>query len=82
MAHAARHAQSIEAAKLILLEAVERIPKGAVLQYNLACFESLLGEVEVARARLQHAFKLDPDLLLRALEDEDLEAVWSGLEKR
>ncbi len=82
LAHAARRAQSVEAAKLILLEAVERIPKDAVLQYNLACYECLLGDVEVAKARLQRAFNLDPGLRLKALEDEDLETVWSDLEKR
>lgn len=80
LAHAARHAQSIEAAKLVLLEAVERIPKDAVLQYNLACYECLLGVVEVAKARLQHAFKLDHSLKMKALEDEDLQAVWGILQ--
>jgi hypothetical protein len=64
---------------LILLEAVERIPTAAILHYDLACYECLLGDVEVAKARLQHAFKLEPRYRLKALEDEDLKAVWETL---
>ena len=44
LAYATRRAQSIEAAKPILLEAVERHPKGPILHYNLACSECQLGE--------------------------------------
>ncbi len=78
-AEATRRADSIDAARLILLNAVEEQPSSAVLQYNLACYESLLGDAEVAKARLQHAFKLDPSLRMKALEDEDLRAVWEAL---
>src|SRR5581483_8483791 len=38
-AYATRRADSIEEARLILLEAVERIPTAAILHYNLACYE-------------------------------------------
>jgi tetratricopeptide (TPR) repeat protein len=79
LAYATRRAESIEAAKMILLEAVERMPKAAVFQYNLACYECQLGEVEVANSRLKHAFKLDPTLRLTALDDPDLEAIWDQL---
>ena len=41
--------------------------------------DELLGDVEVAKARLQHAFKLNPSLRMKALEDEDLEIVWDSL---
>lgn len=71
-AHAARFAQSVDAARRILLEAVERLPEAAVLQYNLACYENLLGEAEVAKARLLYAFRLDPKLRPKARQDEDL----------
>jgi Tfp pilus assembly protein PilF len=63
LAYATRRAQSIEAAKSILLEAVERLPKEPILHYNLACYECQLGELEVAKARLAHAFNLEPDPL-------------------
>ena len=49
LAYATRRAESIEAAKVILLEAVERHPKEPILHYNLTCYECQLGEVEVAK---------------------------------
>ena len=79
LAYATRRAESVEAAKLILLEAVERHPKEPTIHYNLACYECVLGEVEVAKARLRRAFKLEPRYRLMALEDEDLSAVWNSL---
>jgi hypothetical protein len=79
-AYATRRAQSVEAALLILLEAVERIPTAAILHYNLACYECLVGDVAVAKARLKHAIKLDPRYREKALEDEDLRAVWDSLD--
>ena len=78
-AYATRRADSINAARLILLEAVERIPGAAIFHYNLACYECQLGDVEVAKARLKHALKLEPRYRLMALEDEDLEGVWASL---
>lgn len=57
----------------------DRDPKCAMLQYHLARHECLLGDVEVAKARLQHAFRLDSSLRLKALEDKDLEGVWEKI---
>lgn len=76
LAFATRRAVSIDSAKRILLEAVERHPKAALFHYNLACYESVQDDVEVAKARLQHALKLDPSLRLKALDDADLKGVW------
>ncbi len=78
-AYATRRAESIEAAKCILLEAVERHPKEPILHYNLACYECQLGDIEVAKARLAHAFKLAPKCRLMALDDEDLAPLWDTL---
>jgi hypothetical protein len=39
------------------------LPKEPILHYNLACYECQLGELEVAKARLAHAFNLEPDPL-------------------
>lgn len=75
-AHATRQADSVNAARLILLEAVERLPGAATLHYNLACYECQLGDLEVAKARLKHAFKLDESLRAKALDDVDLEPIW------
>ena len=79
LAYATRRAEFIEAAKIILLKAVERHPKEPLLHYNLACYERVMGEVEVAKARLKHVFKMSPGGRLMALEDEDLRAVWDSL---
>jgi hypothetical protein len=79
LAYATRRAQSIEAAKLILLEAVERLPDEPILHFNLACYECQLGELEVAKSRLAHAFKLAPKCRLMALDDEDLKPLWDSL---
>ena len=78
-AYATRRADSINAARLILLEAVERLPDVAIFHYNLACYECVLGDVDVTKARLQYALKLEPRYRLMALEDEDLEALWNSL---
>jgi Tfp pilus assembly protein PilF len=79
LAYATRRAESIEAARSILLEAVERLPKEPILHYNLACYECQLGELEVAKARLAHAFKLAPKCRLMALDNEDLKPLWDSL---
>jgi tetratricopeptide (TPR) repeat protein len=75
-AFAARRAECIEAARLILNAAVERLPGSALLHYELARCECLLGDVEAAKARLKRAFDLEPELREPALEEPDLEAVW------
>lgn len=78
LAYATSRAESIEAAKVILLEAVERHSTEPMLHYNLACYECQLGDVEVAKARLRHAFKLEPRMRVMQFEDEDLQAVWDS----
>jgi tetratricopeptide (TPR) repeat protein len=75
-AYAARRADSIEAARQILSEAVERLPCLALLQYELARCECQLGEVEQAKERLHVVFDLDPRLRLRALNEPDLVPLW------
>ena len=71
LAYATRRAQSIEA--------VERLPEEPILHYNLACYECQLGELEVAKGRLAHAFKLEPKCRLMALDDDDLAPLWDSL---
>jgi hypothetical protein len=78
-AYATRRAECIDAAGAILLEAVERPPTVSIFHYNLACYECQLGQLEVAKARLAHAFKLDPAWRLAALDDTDLEPIWDSL---
>ena len=78
-AYASRRAQSIEIAKGILLHALERHPKEAVLHYNLACYECQLGNLTEAKARLEATFKLDRGYRETSLNDEDLEPLWNSL---
>jgi hypothetical protein len=78
-AYATRRADRIKAARLILVNAVERQPDVAIFHYNLACYECRLGELEVAKFRLLHAFNLEPRYRIVALEDDDLEPLWNSL---
>jgi tetratricopeptide (TPR) repeat protein len=78
-AYATRRAESIEAARFILINAVERMPNVAIFHYNLACYESRSGHLEEAKSRLKRAFELEPKYRIKALEDEDLEPLWSSL---
>jgi Tfp pilus assembly protein PilF len=78
-AWATRRVDCIAAARLILLTAVEDHPENALMHYNLACYDCQLGELEVSKARLRHAFKLDPRLRVCAIDDEDLKPLWDSL---
>ena len=42
------------------------------------CYECQLGELEVAKARLRHAFKLEAPYRLVALEDDNLQPLWDA----
>ena len=77
-AYAVRRANSIEAAKEILLEAEQKFPKEAVIKYNLACYFCQLGNLETAKNYLKRAFEIDPNWRLQALEDEDLKPLWEA----
>ena len=66
----------MEAAKVI---AVERHLKEPVLHYSLACYECQLGDIDVAKARLQHACKLSEKCRLMAQDDADLEPLRAAL---
>lgn len=78
-AYAVRRADSLESARTVLLDAVERFPTVAAIHYNLACYECQLRHLESAKARLRSAFELDAKLRLQALEDSDFEPLWLSL---
>ena len=79
LAYAVRRAESIEAARTILLEALKQFPKIAVIPFNLACYECQLGRYDKAMSYLRRAFKLDDSCQEQALEDEDLKPIWDRL---
>jgi tetratricopeptide (TPR) repeat protein len=79
-AFATRRAESIEAAKQILLNAEPKFPNQAVIKYNLACYFCQLEDLESAKDYLKRAFEIDPNWRLQALEDEDLQPLWDSLQ--
>lgn len=78
-AYATRRAESIEAGRTILLNALENHVGDATIHFNLACYESQLGDVENARRHLAICFAIDPGMRLMALEDRDLQTLWDSL---
>jgi tetratricopeptide (TPR) repeat protein len=78
-AYATRRAESIEAAREILLNAEKRFPTEAIIKYNLACYFCQIGDVETAKSYLKKTFEIDSRWGTHALEDEDLELLWDSL---
>jgi hypothetical protein len=79
LAYATRRADSIQAAKEILLNAELKFPKEAIIKYNLACYWCQLGEIENAKNYLQKTFEIDLNWRKAALDDEDLRPLWDSL---
>ena len=79
-AYATRRADSIQAAKEILLNAEPKFPKEAIIKYNLACYFCQTQDIETAKNYLKQAFKIDSNWRLQALEDEDLKPLWDSLQ--
>jgi len=48
----------------------------ATYQYNLACYETQLGHMDSAQARLCRAFELNPALRRAALDEPDRPPSW------
>jgi len=72
-AYATRRAESIDVARLVLIEALERHPLEALIHYNLACYDSVLKNLESSQEFLVRALTLEPGMRAMALEDPDLE---------
>ena len=78
-AYATRRADSIPAAKEVLLNAESKFPKEAAIKYNLACYFCQTGEIQNAKNYLRKAFEIDLNWRMAALEDEDLKLLWESL---
>jgi tetratricopeptide (TPR) repeat protein len=78
-AYATRRAESIAAAKEILLNAEAKFPKEAIIKYNLACYFCQTEDIETAKNYLKKAFEIDPSWRSSALEDEDLKPLWDSM---
>jgi tetratricopeptide (TPR) repeat protein len=78
LAYASRRAASLHVAHAILIHAAELHPGDGLIQFNLACYESQIGHLDQAKAHLKRATKIDPKFKLMALEDPDLEPLWTS----
>ena len=76
-AYATRRAASIKNAREILLNTLRLHPNDPSVHYNLACYECQLGNLQVAKQHLAQATKADSRFKLVALNDPDLESLWS-----
>ena len=79
LAYATRRADSIEAAKEVLLNAEPKFPNEPTIKYNLACYFCQTGDIQNAKNYLKKAFEIDSNWRMAALEDEDLKPLWESL---
>ena len=71
----AHEAGDRDAAIAILEEPLAERPRDPVLNYDLACFESLAGRREAALEHLRVALEADPSLVDHARTDTDLDPI-------
>jgi len=79
LAYATRRADSINAAKQILLNAEPKFPNEAIIKYNLTCYFCQTADMQNAKNYLEKAFEIDSSWRLKALDDEDLKPLWDSL---
>ena len=79
LAYATRRANSIQAAKEVLLNAQPKFPKEGAIKYNLACYFCQTGDIQNAKIYLKKAFEIDLNWRMAALEDGDLKLLWESL---
>lgn len=77
-AYALRRETSIHEARKILLQAAKLHPGELMILYNLACYASVLGELEEARNLLKRVVSEDSDFREMALKDPDLIPVFAS----
>jgi tetratricopeptide (TPR) repeat protein len=65
--------ESIHAAHAILTRAASLHPTDPTIQFNLACYEAQMGNLDRAKAHLKRATEIDAKFRLMALKDPDLE---------
>ena len=77
-AYSLRMMKSIQRAKKILQDALELHPRVARIHFDLACYECVEGNINIARHCLGVACKMDPALRADALDDPDLDQFWES----
>jgi Flp pilus assembly protein TadD len=79
-AFALRELQRVEEAREVLLRAEPQFGETeALVHYNLACYECLLGHMDAAKARLRRACQMDSSCKAMALDDPDLQRMWDQI---
>lgn len=76
-AYALRREKSIPEAREVLLQAAQLHPGELMIFYNLACYASVLGELDEARRLLERVISEDSDFRELAMEDDDLDDVFA-----
>jgi Flp pilus assembly protein TadD len=79
LAFSVRRSKSIEQAEAILLRARAIHPKVAMIEFNLACYASVIGRMEDTKERLRNAIEVDKDIRGLAIDDEDLKPLWDWI---
>lgn len=78
-AYALRELGRIGEARGVLLEAEAHHGRtSAVLHYNLACYDALLGAIKSARARFAKACRMEKRFKEEGRHDPDLKALWAS----
>ena len=81
LACALRRLDGVAPAMALLLQADSRFGRtSATLNYNLACYYCLLGELFEARGRLARAFVLSKGFRVEARRDPDLQRLWGEID--
>ena len=78
-AYASRRAESIHVAHVILTRAAELHPDHGLIQFNLACYEAQLGNIAAEKKHLSRATKIEAKFSAIAVDDPDLEPLWTSL---
>ncbi len=72
-AYALRRLENITSAQKILIDATDRHPQDATIQFNLGCYAAQLGALDIAESHIRKAIELEPRFKKIAQEDEDLQ---------
>lgn len=81
LAYCLHELKQTEEAYATLLAVVEKFPQAWLIRYNLACYACQLGKLPEALQWLEQAIDLadKKDIRLMALEDLDLEPLWTQI---
>jgi len=80
LAYATRRTCGLASARDILINASRQFPNCAMIQFNLACYDAQLGDLNEARRRLRQAIRIDKDFADLARTDPDLEPIRDEVE--